>query len=190
MAACGKDESTTSKEGENGDSKINIEDFSYSIENSRIVLSSYNGSDENLIINSVYDVDGQNYETDLTSFQVGNSVVKSIIISEGISELYDSIFNSSNIATLYLPKSLNIIYDNTLAYLSEDHINLYYGGTEDQWNSIFTEYEANSVSESFKEGNYEGTGKALADKLNNYVGHEYDSSKFTMNFECTPEDVK
>lgn len=127
----------------------------------------------------------------MNNFQVGigNRTIDTFIVSDGITELNNSIFNSCKVSKIYLPKSLSIIYDDTLAYLGEDKIDVYYEGTEDEWNNMFTEYQAKSASEEWSNGNAEESGKALADKLNSSIGHEYDSSKFTFHYESDITDI-
>lgn len=165
-------------------------DFDYDLEGDRIILEKYKGNSEVLLIRSEYDIDGKVYKVrDLLDFNVYSNSVKKIIISEGISELNKSIFNGSEITELYLPKSLTYIYDDTLSYLSQDHIELYYGGSEDEWNAILTKYSASSFSEKLEEGDAEGAGTALADKINKMVGHDLDLSKFTLHFNSKIEDV-
>lgn len=167
-----------------------VDDFEYTIDNDTLLLESYTGKDSVLTIESEYEIDGVYYQVNLSDFQIRNSSVKTFIVSEGITELNNSIFNGSDVNKIYLPSSLNIIYDDTLAYLNEDHIDIYYGGTEADWESIFTEYQISSPSEEWENGNAEDAGKAAADKLNQAMGHKYDSSKFTYYYQSTEDDAK
>ena len=167
-----------------------ISDFDYSISEDNIVmLKQYKGNDSTLKIESQYNIDGQSYTTDLSDFQINDTSVTALIVSDGITELNDSIFNGCNVEKIYLPNTLTVVYDNTLAYLTENHIDIYYEGTQNDWNAIFTTYQAKSASEEWENGNAEEAGKAFADKLNSYIGHEYDSSKFTYHFESSMDDI-
>lgn len=161
-----------------------IEDFKYSIDNSgNLSLEEYSGKNSTLKIESSYDVNGTTYPvTNLNNFQIGigNRTIDTFIISSGITEINNSIFNSCKVNKIYFPKSLSIIYDDTLAYLSEDKIDIYYEGTEDDWNNIFTEYTGSEDANA---------GQELAEKLNSYIGHKYDSSKFTFHYESDITDI-
>jgi hypothetical protein len=169
--------------GKSDEVQNDIDNFSYDIEGKELVLNDYNGSASELRIKNEYEIDGKSYEVnDLLNFQVSRSSVKTLIIEDGITELNNSIFNGCDVDTIYLPKSLTVIYDDTLAYLSAEHIDLYYEGSKKQWKKIFKKYEASSVSEEIDNENYEGAGKAAADKINSLVGHELDRSKFTMHY--------
>lgn len=197
------DKKTSNKDDSKADTNENTEDtspvanvneeldeFTYTIEENCIKLEDYSGTLESLLIDRTYTVDTQEYiVNDLLDFRV-KSGVKTLIISEGITEINNIIFNGSDITTLYLPKSLTRIEDDTLAYLNEDGINLYYGGTEEEWNKILVAHEEKSVSEELKDGNPGNAGAALADKLNSLVGHEYDASKFTFHYDSNPEDIE
>lgn len=168
-----------------------LDDFAYTVDGDNIELADYSGNSAVLTINDKYTVDGVEYIVDdLLNFHVGSSSVKTLIISEGITELNNTIFNGAAITTLYLPKSLTSIEDDTLAYLNEDDINLHYGGSEEEWNAILVAHEEKSVSEEWENGNHEEAGAALADKLNSWVGHKYDASKFTFHYESNPSNIE
>lgn len=169
-------------------SERGIEDFDYELNNDQLKLLDYNGSDETLIIDANYKLQDVNYKTDLTDFQLGGGV-KTLIISEGITELDNAIFNGSDVEKIYLPKSLTAITDNTLSYLHDRTIEVYYGGSEEQWNSIFEHYVSPGVTESWKAENYEDAGTALADKLNKMMGSEYDPSLFNFYYNSSPDEI-
>lgn len=169
-----------------------IEDFEYEISGDAIVLDRYTGKCEILEIQAYYIIDDKEYETDLSDFQVGigNRKVKTLILDEGITEVQDAIFNSCDVKKVYFPKSMSIIYDNTLAYLKPDKsetIKVYYGGTQSEWENIFTEYKRTKIEDA--KGGYE-VGQSAADKLNEMMGHEYDSSLFEYFFSASPDDLK
>lgn len=170
-----------------------LDDFDYSFgDDGSLLLEEYNGDASHLKIESSYEIDGVTYSTaNLNEFQIGigNSTVNTVIFSEGITNINNSVFNSCNVTTIYFPKSLEIIYDDTLAYLTASHIDIYYGGSEDEWNSIFTEYTPSSVSQEFKDGNAREAGKAMADKINSVIGHEYDASKITIHYEYNADAI-
>lgn len=179
LSGCGSASQSSSKSIE-----TTIDDFTYSIDDTgNLSLLKYTGKNSTLKIESSYDIEGTNYPvTNLNNFQIGigNRSVKTVIISEGITELNYSIFNSCKVNKIYLPKSLSVIYDDTLAYLNKDKIDIYYGGTEDEWNTIFTEYTGTDD---------ENAGKKLAEKFNSALGFEYDSSKFTFHYESTIDNL-
>lgn len=161
---------SNSENAEKDDLKIsNLSAFDYTeLSENTIRLNSYKGHEKSIIINSNYDINGNNYI---------------------VTELKNSIFNGCDANIVFIPGSLSILYDDTLAYLNAEHIELYYEGTEEQWNSIFTNYEPSSASEEFENGNYEEAGTALADKLNDSIGHKFDESKFSMHFESNVNDI-
>lgn len=182
-------ESSKTAQVEETPESSDINNFSYNVQEDKVLLEEYEGEASTLVIEDEYVIEGTSYQTDLSSFQVSANSVKTLLIKEGITELKNSIFNGSNVETLYLPKSLTYIYDDTLAYLNSDHIDLYYGGTEEEWMSILIEYNSSSVVDEVESGNAEEAGTALADKLNSYLGHEFDESKFSINYGINIDDL-
>lgn len=169
-----------------------LEDFRYEISGDKVLLESYSGSNSVLEIKTSYMLDGVEYKTDLSDFQVGigNSKVKTLILDYGFTEVKDSIFNSCDVENVYFPKSMINVYDYTLSYLHPDDgetIKIYYGGTQEEWLNIFTEYQRTKVDDA--EWGTE-KGKALADKINEMVGSEYDSLLFEYFFSANPDDLK
>lgn len=169
-----------------------IEDFDYELSGDTVKIEKYTGKAEILEIQSAYTIDGTEYKTDLSDFQVGigNRKVKTLILCEGITEVKKSIFNSSDVEKVYFPKSMTVVHDNTLSYMhAEDGktIKIYYGGTQDEWETIFAEYKRTKVEDA--EFGAE-MGEAAADKLNEIMGMEYDSSLFEYFFSASPEDLK
>lgn len=65
------------------------------------------------------------------------SNVTSVIVPEGVTHLDDNTFNTSGVKFVYLPSTLTEINDNFLSYF-HDGDKLYYGGTQDQWDSLVT----------------------------------------------------
>lgn len=166
-----------------------ITEFDYSIDSDIVKLERYNGKNELLEIMPSYEIDGSTYNTDLTSFQVSSKNVKNVIIGDGITEVNTSIFNGSDVEKIYFPSTMIIVYDYTLSYLHPDEgtkINIYYAGSEEQWNNIFTEY----TSMGEKDSTAEAVGQAAADLLNGLVGVEYDSSLFEYHFSASLDELK
>lgn len=169
-----------------------IEDFSYELSGDTIILQKYTGKAETLEIQAFYTIDGTKYKTDLSDFQVGigNRKVKTLILCEGITEVKNAIFNSCDVEKVYFPKSMVVVHDNTLSYLHPDDgktIKIYYGGTQEEWAEIFAEYKRTLVEDA-EFG--EEMGQAAADKLNEMMGMEYDSSLFEYFFSASPDDLK
>ena len=171
------------------EAKGEMDDFEYELSGDQLKLLQYNGNNESLVIDADYKIQNVGYKTNLSNFQIGSGV-RTLVISEGITEVYDAIFNSSDVEKVYLPKSLGSITDKALSYLHGDKpIELYYGGSEEQWNSILEHYVSPGVTESWKPGNYEDAGAALADKINKMVGSDYDPSKFNFHFNSNPAEL-
>lgn len=169
-----------------------ISEFDYDISGDKVMLESFNGRNDVVEIQSSYNIDGIDYQTDLSDFQVGigNSTINTLILGEGITEVANNIFNSSDVKRVYFPKTMEIVYDNTLSYLHPDDgelIQIYYGGTQDEWSQIFKEYQRTKVEDA-EFG--EELGTALANKLNEMMGSSYDSSEFEYFFSATPDDLK
>lgn len=169
-----------------------INDFQYELSDNKILLKEYNGKSKVLEIQPFYTIDNTEYTTDLSNFQIGigNKKVETLILSEGITEVQNSIFNSSDVKNIYFPQSMTIVYDNTLSYLNPDDgetIKIYYGGTQEEWLNIFTEYKRTKVEDA-EFG--EELGIAIADKVNEMAGSEYDSSEFEYFFSANPDSLK
>jgi len=163
------DRSEETKEVSNQLVATDISKFDYSIDNGKLVLQKYKGREKAIVISENYSIEGIEYE---------------------VTEIAHAIFNGCSADTIYLPKTLIKVYDDTLAYLNAEHINLYFGGSEENWNNIFTKYEIADTKERWNDGDAEGAGEALADKLNSKFGHEYDESKFTYHFETNISDIE
>lgn len=59
----------------------------------------------------------------------------SVIIPEGVTKMEDTVFNSCDIEYMYLPSTLQNINEKFWGYM-HDIKELYYGGTQEQWNEI------------------------------------------------------
>lgn len=169
-----------------------IEDFSYELSGDSVILDKYNGDSEILEIKPSYQIDGNDYKTDLSNFQVGigNSNVKTLIFGEGITSVRDAIFNSCKVEKVYFPKTIETVYDNTLSYLHPkdgETIKIYYGGTKEEWEKKFTKYERTKLEDA---KDAEEIGKSIGEKLNEIAGAGYDSSLFEYFFSSSPDDLK
>lgn len=169
-----------------------IEDFSYELSGNKIFLGSYEGKDEIIEIKTSYTIDGIEYVTDISGFQIGigNSRVKTLIIDEGFTEVNNAIFNSCSVQNVYFPGSMINVYDATLSYLTPEDSNvikIYYSGSQEDWEQIFTEYKRTKVEDA-EFG--EELGTAIADKVNEMIGVEYDSSLFEFYFSANPDELK
>lgn len=158
------------------------DDFDFEISGENIILKSYTGNNHTIAIYPQYDVDGEIYTTDLSDFQVGSNDVDTIIFVNGITEVKTSIFNSCNVKKVYFPKTMECVYDYTLSYLHPDDgecIQIYYEGTEDEFLEIFKKYKRTKVEDS-EFG--EEMGTAIADKINEMIGSEYNPEDFEFYF--------
>lgn len=161
--------------------EIEIDNFEYTLENNVIKLNRYKGDSDAIEINPRYEIGGTYFETDIMDFQISSDSVHTIVFNEGIVDMNESIFNGCKVEQIYFPKSLKIMYDHTLAYLHPEEgtkIKIYYAGTHEEWNNIFTEYTHIVNSESLGES----AGKAAADFINGLFGMEYDASQFEYYF--------
>lgn len=190
MVACGSQPKDLS------DSKANIEDFEYDISKNHISLKEYNGDLKILYIQPNYEVDGKIYKTVLTDLWIDNNV-NFVIFGNGIRDVNPSIFNSSEVEKVYFPKTMQVVYDKTLNYLHPDDgekIQVYYEGTEEEWNSIFSSYERQTVKEAWNssedaEEKGEAVGKSIADKLNGMMG-SYDPSEFEYHYSVSKDSLE
>lgn len=181
---------------ENSDTNTNengitpLQDFDYIINGTTLVLNKYKGENSIINIANEYEVDGTTYKIDNVegSMFLGMSV-KTVIFSDGIQGISHAFFNSSKVEKIYIPTSFTNIYDDTLAYISRSLTDIYYGGTQEQWNQIFTHYDPDTVSENLKEKDYSGAGEAAADKLNKIIGHDFDPSTVQFHFEASSGDL-
>lgn len=115
-----------------------LEDFDYYVDGDSIYLQKYDGHDDKVWIAPSYTVDGRNCNVvslEDATFLFAN--VTSVIVPEGVTHLDDNTFNTSGVKFVYLPSTLTEINDNFLSYFY-DGDKLYYGGTQDQWDSLVT----------------------------------------------------
>ena len=84
---------------------------------------------------------------------------------------------------------MKCVYDTSLRYLhpeEESKIQIYYEGTGEEWNQIFSTYERQSVKEAWNsnddwEKKGSAVGASVAEKLNGMMG-EYDSSNYEFHY--------
>lgn len=170
-----------------------IEDFSYEVQGDVVSLGRYNGSENIIEIRPTYVIDGVEYRTDISNFYASGNSVGTIIIDEGFSEVNTAIFNSSDVHTVFFPRSMTNIYDYTLAYMhtSDGNLNkIYYAGTQDEWNAIFRRYERTKVEDAWAGKDPEQIGHSIADKLNEVIGVEYKPEEFEYHFSASPDELK
>lgn len=175
----------------------NIDDFEYEIVDNTVRLKKFDGKDKALVIKPTYYIDSIEYQTDLSELYLSNSKVNFIVFENGIKSFNDSIFNGSDVKCVYLPLSVEVVYDKTLNYLDPDDgekIQIYYEGTEDEWNFIFSSYERQTVKEAWDssedaEEKGEAVGESIADKLNNMMG-SYDSSEFEYHYSVSEDSLE
>lgn len=170
-----------------------IDDFSYEISGNKVVLKryvgAYSGDTTILEIKPEYEIEPVNYKSDISSFQVGGKT-EALILEEGIEEVAHAIFNGSDVKVVFFPKSMKIVYDDTLAYLNPDEgeiVKIYYAGTQEEWDDIFTKYKRTPVGDA--EFGYD-MGVAAADWVNEKIGHGYDSSLFQFYFSADPSGLR
>lgn len=175
---------------ESSKNKPEIEYFSYKLDGDIVKLDSYIGSGNLVELQPSYEIEGKSYKTDLSEFRISHSA-NTVIINEGITEVDTAIFNSTGVQKVFFPKSMTNVYDYTLSYLHPandgDTIKIYYAGTQDEWQNIFSEYTRTKVEDA-EFG--EELGRALADKANEMIGSSYDSSLFEYFFSASPDDLR
>lgn len=186
LCGCSTNENVNSVE------QSGIQQFRYSVDGDSVLIERYKGRSNVLVIEPTYEIEGKEYRTDLSDFSVGigNSSVETVIFNEGIETINTSAFNSSDVKTVFFPKSLTAIDNKTLSYLHPDDgekINIYYAGTEEEWDMVLGDYERTKVSDA--QTGYD-KGVALADALNEKLGfYEVDDSEYEYHFSSSPSEL-
>lgn len=179
--------STSSKNVDYG----KIEDFSYETDGDVIKLEKYKGRCKILEIQPTYEIDGVTYTTDLSDFQIREDRVETFILQEGIKSINISAFNGCEVKKVFYPSTMELVEDSSLAYLDhrsdDSKIQIYYAGTEEEWNNIFTAHQRKKLSET---ESAEEAGASLAEKANELLGAKYDESKFEYHFSASPDELK
>ena len=168
-----------------------IDDFFYELSDDTVKLESCNTKKSVVTIHTSYIIDGKEYKTDISDFQVRDDRVTTLILDEGFTEVKTSIFNCCDVQNVFFPKSMTNVYDYTLSYMNPyddgETVSIYYAGTQEEWAQIFTEYKRTKVEDA-EFG--EELGEALADKGNEMMGLKYDSSLFDYYFSASPDDLQ
>lgn len=172
-----------------------ISQFDYELSGGKVVLKEYKGDAHTLEIRASYVVDGREYPTDMTHFDGGliGATPTTVILDEGITEVANATFNSSRVNRVYFPSTMRVVYDRTLTYFNPGKggtIDVYYGGSQSQWDSIFTVYHSPSPDE-IADDDWESKGAAFADRLNNAIGaYDYDPDEYAFHFNASPDDLR
>ena len=114
-----------------------IENFDYYLDGNEIYLKDYEGRDKKVRIASTYTIDGNSYNVVSLDGTFALERVTSVIIPEGVISISDNVLNSSGVEFVYIPSTLPEITNNFLRYF-HDAEKIYYGGSEEQWNSLVT----------------------------------------------------
>lgn len=167
-----------------------LTDFQYTLADGVLRLNHYTGSANKLRIAGEYEVDGTVYPVDLEDFYL-NRNCESVILEEGITSIEVAAFNGVDVQRLYIPASMSVLYDATLAYVDFSLKEIFYGGSEEQWNAIYQHYDPGTFSEKIDEGNYEDAGAALANDLNEKMrSNDVDLSTKQLVFNASIDELK
>ena len=177
--------------------KADLSKFEHQKSDDSMILKSYDGKSKVLYIQPEYEVNDKNYTTDLSEFVLDTNKVKFLILGDGIKTINNAVFNFSDVESVYFPESMEVVYDATLNYLHPDEgekIQIYYGGTEEEWNSIFTKYQRQTAKEALDSSDdpYEqgaALGASIADKLNSMMG-SYSASDFEYLYSVSESDLE
>ena len=112
-----------------------LTDFDYYIDGHSIVLKSYKGHSSKIRIAPSYNVDGEVMPVIELDGTFTLKSIDSVIVPEGVTRIVSNTFNSCGVKNLYLPATL---VDFTGWNYFHDVQKLYYGGKEEQWNTLFT----------------------------------------------------
>ena len=112
-----------------------LDDFKYYVDNiNTVTLTDYKGSDTKINIAPSYMVDGKKMYVVSLDSTFALDRITSAIIPETVTQISDNAFNSCGIKYLYLPASVK---DFSGWSYFHDGEKLYYGGSEQQWQSFF-----------------------------------------------------
>lgn len=114
-----------------------LEEFEYYIDDGEIYLKGYDGKSETIYIASSYMVDGDR-EMPIAALEGSHyfsSRTKSVIISEGIRQISNAVFNGCGAEYLYFPQTLEA-FSGWSYFHSVDKI--YFGGSEVEWKELCT----------------------------------------------------
>lgn len=117
-------------------SPTNIEDFKYYTNGNNLYIQEYMGDASDILVGNSYEINGNQFTvSELQDGTFRSCDVISIIISEGISKIDDGAFNGCDAKYIYLPSSLENKDGSFWTYF-HDVDEIYYGGTNEQWNEI------------------------------------------------------
>lgn len=131
-----------------------LTEFEYDIDyiNKTINITDYNGRSKKVWIAGTYTFENEEYTTILESAVFLCNNITSVIIGEGVQGIDNCCFNSaSNLKNIYLPSS--ITPDNSsdafngyslFDYIDDFLQNVYFGGTEEQWQNLVQGVKASS----------------------------------------------
>jgi len=112
-----------------------LDDFKYYVDNiNTITLTDYKGGSTKINIAPSYMVDGKKMYVVSLDSTFALDRITSAIIPETVTRISDNAFNSCGIKYLYLPASVK---DFSGWSYFHDGEKLYYGGSEQQWQSFF-----------------------------------------------------
>ena len=120
-----------------------INDFEYYIDGSDIYIKKYKGNSDKVRVAPTYVINGAT--CNVVSFEDATflfSNVNSVIIPNGTKYLANNTFNTSGVTFLYLPNTLTGI-DNTFWGYFHGVQKIYFGGSQEEWNSIYNNGSAN-----------------------------------------------
>ena len=112
-----------------------IDQFDYYIDGDSLILTKYKGSDKAVRIAPAYEIEGKSYQVTGLEAVFELKAVNSVIVPEGVTSIEKGAFNVSDVKYLYLPSTLTDFDGWSTLHDGEK---LCYGGTQEQWNSLYT----------------------------------------------------
>lgn len=112
-----------------------LSDFEYYVDNESVILKDYKGHSSVVRISPEYSIDGTPMPVIGLDGTFTLKSVESVIVPEGVTTIVHNTFNSSGIKYLFLPVSLT---DFSGWNYFHDMKKLYYGGTREQWEALYT----------------------------------------------------
>ena len=112
-----------------------LSDFDYYIDEDKIILEDYKGRGKTIWISDSYKIGGKTYPVIALDGTFTLKSITSVIVPEGVTTIVDHTFNSCGVKYLYLPSTL--VDFKGWSYF-HDGDKLFYGGTERQFDEIYT----------------------------------------------------
>ena len=107
-----------------------IDDVLFSRDGTELYIYTYKKKGENYIVPSGVEIINPD------AFN-SSSYLKNIVISEGVKKIYQYAFAvCKNIEKIYLPSTLEMVSLKTFYFFGTDNLQVYYGGTPEQWQKI------------------------------------------------------